>query len=149
NVSFDHYFATYPDAANPDGSVPFFPVRTGRHATPTINGLSGPLLAHNPNSVQPFRLDRTQAIICDQNHDYMAEQKAMDGGAMDKFVDLRGGTATGCNDAGKGKGLVMGYYDGNTVTALWNYAQHYAMSDNFYSTTFGPSTLGALNLVSG
>jgi phospholipase C len=43
----------------------------------------------------------------------------------------------------------MGYYDGNTVTALWNYAQHYAMSDNFFSTNFGPSTLGALNLISG
>ena len=28
----------------------------------------------------------------------------------------------------------MGYYDGNTVTALWNYAQHFAMSDNSYST---------------
>ena len=36
----------------------------------------------------------------------------------------------------------MGYYDGNTVTALWNYAQHYAMSDNFYGTMFGPSTVG-------
>jgi phospholipase C len=43
----------------------------------------------------------------------------------------------------------MGYYDGNTVTALWNYAQHFAMSDNSYSTTFGPSTPGALNLISG
>ena len=43
----------------------------------------------------------------------------------------------------------MGYYDGNTVTALWNYAQHFAMSDNSFNTTFGPSTPGALNLVSG
>ena len=43
----------------------------------------------------------------------------------------------------------MDYYDGNTVTALWNYAQHYAMSDNNYDTTFGPSTPGALNLISG
>ena len=43
----------------------------------------------------------------------------------------------------------MDYYDGNTVTGLWNYAQHYAMSDNSYSTVFGPSTPGALNLVSG
>ena len=43
----------------------------------------------------------------------------------------------------------MGYYDGNTVTALWNYAQKYAMSDNSYDTGFGPSTPGALNLVSG
>ena len=43
----------------------------------------------------------------------------------------------------------MGYYDGNTVTALWNYAQHFAMSDNFYGTTFGPSTPGAVNLIAG
>jgi len=47
------------------------------------------------------------------------------------------------------KGLVMGYYDGNTVTAMWNYAQHYAMSDNSYSTQFGPSSPGAINLISG
>jgi phospholipase C len=46
-------------------------------------------------------------------------------------------------------GLVMGYYDGNTVTALWNYAQRYAMSDNSYDTNFGPSTPGAINLISG
>ena len=46
-------------------------------------------------------------------------------------------------------GLVMGYYDGNTLTALWNYAQYYAMNDNSYGTTFGPSTPGALNVVAG
>ncbi len=43
----------------------------------------------------------------------------------------------------------MGYFDGNTVTALWNYAQHYAMNDHSFGTTFGPSTPGAINLVSG
>jgi phospholipase C len=43
----------------------------------------------------------------------------------------------------------MGYYDGNTVTALWNYAQHYALNDHSFGTTFGPSTVGAVNLVSG
>jgi phospholipase C len=37
---------------------------------------------------------------------------------------------------------VMNYYDGNTVTAMWNYAQHYAMSDNSFGTTFGPSAPG-------
>jgi len=35
------------------------------------------------------------------------------------------------------------------VTAFWNYAQNFAMSDNSYSTTFGPSTPGALNLIAG
>ena len=43
----------------------------------------------------------------------------------------------------------MNYYDGNTVTALWNYAQQFAMSDNSYGTTFGPSAPGAINLASG
>ena len=41
----------------------------------------------------------------------------------------------------------MGYYDGNTVTALWNYAQHFAKSDNFYQTNFGESIPGHLNLI--
>ena len=44
---------------------------------------------------------------------------------------------------------VMDYYDGNTVTGMWNYAQHFSMSDNQFGTTFGPSAPGAMNLVSG
>src|SRR5277367_1480512 len=82
---------------------------------------------------------------------------------MDKFPEKVGsGNAIGANgqpvpptnpnfcfDDGKGTGIVMSYYDGNTVTALWNYAQHYAMSDNSYGTNFGPSSVGAINLVSG
>lgn len=43
----------------------------------------------------------------------------------------------------------MGFFDGNTVTARWNYAQHYTMSDNYFNTVFEHSTPGALNLVSG
>jgi len=53
------------------------------------------------------------------------------------------------NGAELTKGAVMGYYDGNTVTALWNYANKYSMSDNTFTTTFGPSTPGAINLISG
>ena len=49
----------------------------------------------------------------------------------------------------KPTGLVMGYFDGNTVTAMWNYAQNFALSDNSYGTTFGPSTPGVLNFMSG
>ena len=134
NVSFDHYFATYPNALNGTGEQPFVAARR----TSGVNGLSGPLLLHNPNSVQPFRLSRAQAVICDQSHSYTDEQKAMDHGLMDQFVDPDGTTRTNCDDLGKGKGLVMGYYDGNTVTALWNYAHHFASSDNFFSTTSLP-----------
>jgi phospholipase C len=81
----------------------------------------------------------------------MPEQQASDSGLMDLFP-LYTGTA-GPPPAGGGivntNGLVMGYYDGNTVTAMWNYAQNFAMSDNSYGTTFGPSSVGVMNLMSG
>ena len=145
NVSFDHYFATYPHAANTDGST-----FTARADTPLVNGLfAGGLLDHNPNSTQPFRLSAAQAVTCDQDHGYQAEQQSFNLGAMNRFPETVGVGGPPCLDYGKGTGLVMGYYDGNTVTALWNYAQHFAMSDNSYSTTFGPSTPGAVNLISG
>jgi phospholipase C len=160
NVSFDHYFATYPNAQpNLDKSVYFTQAKPG---TPTVNGLTGPLLTNNPNAnntanganaINPFRLDRSQASTCDQDHNYGPEQQAFDGGLMDMFPASTGaGESAFCAAAfayGKDKGLVMGYFDGNLVTALWNYAQHFAMSDNSYGTTFGPSTPGVLNLVSG
>ena len=145
NVSFDHYFATYPVAQNPSGEPPF----TAAPDTPSVNGLTGGLSTLNPNAFNPFRLARSQAATCDQDHDYTAEQQAFDAGLMDKFVQFAGVGGPGCSDYGYGKNLVMGYFDGNTVTALWNYAQHFAMSDNSFGTTFGPSTPGAINLVSG
>src|SRR5208282_5357249 len=46
-------------------------------------------------------------------------------------------------------GLVMSYFDGNTVTALWNYAQNFVLSDNSYGSTFGPSTVGLMKLMAG
>jgi phospholipase C len=157
NVSFDHYFATYPDATNPPGEPAFHATR----GTPAINGLTGWLSTANPNranpangkgAVNPFRLDRSQAATADQDHDYGPEQAAFHAGLMDRFPMSvgNGGKPEGdASDPTKTNAVVMGYYDGNTVTALWNYAQRFAMSDNAYGTTFGPSTPGALNLVSG
>jgi len=146
NVSFDHYFGTYPNAAN---SSPSEPVFTAAPNTPTVNGLTGPLLTNNPNAAQPARLTRAQPVTCDQDHNYADEQKAYNNGLMNKFVESVGVGSTSCDVAGYGKNIVMNYYDGNTVTALWNYAQNFAMSDNSFSTTFGPSTPGVVNLISG
>ncbi|MBV8905124.1 MAG: phospholipase [Acidobacteriia bacterium] len=146
NISFDHYFGSYPTAANNSASEPaFYPTAN----TPSVNGLSQALLTNNPNSHNPIRLTRAQAVTCDQNHSYMSEQQAFDGGLMDKFVQFTGSSSSSCDIMGYGNNVVMAYYDGNTVTALWNYAQNYAMSDNHFSTNFGPSTVGALNLISG
>jgi phospholipase C len=141
NVSFDHYFGTYPNAANPPGEPAF----RAAPDTPSVNGLQRALLTANPNGANPQRLDRSQPLTCDQNHGYTAEQKAFDMGLMDKFVQFTDNESCSAPDVGA-PDLVLDYYDGNTVTGLWNYAQHFAMSDNSYSDTFGPSTPGALNV---
>ena len=155
NISFDHYFGTYPVALNPKGEPPFH----AKSDTPTVNGLSNALLNFNPNlnpangagATNPFRLDRSQAVTADQDHDYTAEQLGFDMGAMDLFPKSMG--TAGPPPSGGGivdtTGLTMGYFDGNTVTALWNYAQNFAMNDNSFSSTFGPSSPGVINLVSG
>ena len=161
NQSFDHYFGTYPRAANPAGE----PIFTAASGTPDVNGyLRHPeLLTHNPNTtgtanlatgiapalMNPFRIDRAQFDTKSQNHAYTPEQRATHNGRMDGFVAYTG------RDHNVGAGAfgtaaqVMGYFDGNTVTAMWNYAQHFAMSDNAWTDSFGPSTPGALNVVAG
>lgn len=176
NVSFDHYFGTYPKAQNLAGETPF----AARPNTPAVNNLVTPLdvnngfaplagvdlLNNNPNAnpsnpaapnnarsngagaSNPFRLSPSQALTADQGHNESPEESAYNNGRMDGFPAYVG--VQGPPPAGVGtKALVMGYYDGNTTTALWNYAQNFALNDNHYTTQFGPSTPGALNLISG
>jgi phospholipase C len=176
NASFDHYFGTYPRAANPPGEPQFHPARR----TPQVNTIPPALMTANPNGANPQRLDRNDYPLCDNSHDYDPELREWDGGKMDRFVtesidyersdDTRspatyghvpagvtgGVTASNCTTPLPGHAAdqatnkeVMDYYDGNTVTALWNYAQHGVLYDNAFGATFGPSTPGAINLVSG
>ena len=79
NISFDHYFGTYPTATNPAGEPKFI---ADPH-TPSINGLTDSLLHNNPNIANPFRLDRSMAATCNMNNGYTAEQKAYYGGLVD------------------------------------------------------------------
>ena len=159
NISFDHYFGTYPNALNLPGETAF----TAATGTPSVNGLTAGLLAANPNlnslngaaASNPFRLSPAQAVTSDQDHGYTDEQAAYDNGKMDLFplsvgtADTAYASQTGAPNIASTKGMTMGYYDGNSVTGMWNYAQHYALNDNSFSTNFGPSTPGAINLVSG
>src|ERR1700722_78885 len=75
NISFDHYFGTYPNALNPPHEPPF----KARPGTPGVNGLTSMLLERNPNflnvkvnkdyAVNPFRLGPAQAATADQSPD--------------------------------------------------------------------------------
>ena len=90
NVSFDHYFGTYPNATNPQGEPQFTPL-TGHASSQWL--CIGDCSTANPNlnpangagASNPFRLDRSQAATADQDHDYTPEQQAFDGGVMDLF----------------------------------------------------------------
>ncbi|MDR5820252.1 alkaline phosphatase family protein [Caballeronia sp. LZ043] len=181
NVSFDHYFATYPNAKNVAGE-PSFTAAAGTQtdiATLAAAGLTG---AANPNAqpgspnivaatvngqtttppsvgnvalttitAQPFRLDRSQANTKSQNHSYGPEQLADDNLKMDAFPLFTSASSiiTGSTGQFGSSAQVLGYFDGNTVTAYWNLAQNYAMNDNAWTDTFGPSTPGAIEVVSG
>jgi phospholipase C len=175
NVSFDHYFGTYPNAQNNTGETPF----TAATGTPAANTVQAPLnvnssfaaiasptlLTANPNTVtvdggtttvNPFRLAAMQAETSDQGHGYAAEQKAYDNGMMDLFPTDTGSAESAALNTGTSapavaltKGAVMAYFDGNTLGTWWNLAQNYALNDNSYTTQFGPSSPGAINLISG
>lgn len=165
--------------AGEDTFTPASSTKNSTAANTTINNLvSAGLLTSNPNGANPDRLDPgpngtgtyngtlnigssshpndTNAgidniLTCSQNHNYQPEQLAFDGGAMDKFPGNVGSTSAAPEPGAPTcqASTDLDYYDGNTVTGYWNYAQHYALSDNSFGTTFGPSTPGAINVISG
>ncbi len=99
NISFDHYFGTYPNAANLPGE-PAFPAASGTPTNISNYNATPALLTANPNlsavngarATNPYRLARTQAGTADQGHNYAPEQTAFDNGKMDMFP-LSVGTA--------------------------------------------------------
>ena len=172
NVSFDHYFGTYPNASGGDGQ-PF----SARPGTPAVAGLT-PATDRVDPGLAPAQLgsddgarepEREPALRLDSSPDGLPGRRRRPGdlrpgsqlqrraAVVQRRDDgpLRAGGRAG--RAGKTPNgakacaapTVMDYYDGNSTTALWNYAQHYSMSDNSFGTTFGPSAPGAINLVAG
>jgi phospholipase C len=171
NHTFDNYFGTYPNAANIPGEQGWIgvpaPVFHARPDTPKANNyLTNPdVFFHNPNvtatgaQANPIRLRPADAYgACGGTDfgvppsyagqsltDYTGQEIAIDGGRMDKFI-FGPQNINGCKTDGS---MTLGYWDGNTVTALWNYAQHYALSDEFYNTVIGGSMSGHFSLVAG
>jgi len=77
NISFDHYFATTlcPEHHCRRTGVPC----QGRHAGREQSS-EWRLADQQPNTVQPFRLSRSESVTCDQDHNYNDEQTAFDHG---------------------------------------------------------------------
>ena len=123
NVSFDHYFGTYPNALNLTGETAF--TAASGTTVPDNYIKNAALLTANPNlsalngagAANPFRLSAKQALTADQDHGYTDEQSAFDSGAMDKFPASVGtadttavATSTGAAAIASTKALTMGFY---------------------------------------
>lgn len=151
NRTFDNYFGTYPYAPG-FKSLPGTPndVRNFKYVTGSVpRDVNGNV--YNPDSngtpVYPWH-DAGKGDIqeTDVNHGYTAMLSMADGGKMDKFYQVNhdSGKSTDTNDKGL---LSMSHFDYNEIPAYWQYAQHFAMADNYYQPVYGPSTPGALYLV--
>jgi phospholipase C len=167
NITFDHYFGTYPGA----------------------DGIPADLkLAYRPGGqpeVSPFHLNKT-ALPHDLNHSWQAAQLAYNGGKMDGFLwaewpralhyywqgdvpnidpdkikadsgqlesggpmfnpNIRNGQFFGkktkAAPTGPPPGWVLNtvsYYDYHEIPNYWEYARRYTLCDRFFSSLTGPS----------
>jgi phospholipase C len=156
NHSFDNYFGTYPGAnvfpsglsapMNPNSSSsislrPFHldvsqPISIVGDELPP--GISDPdqFSVQNSGSLDPFHFVN-ESIAGDLSHAWSVAHTAYDNGKMDGFV------------AAEKSALTMGYYDRSDIPNYWDYADHYVLDDNFFSSLMGPSFPNHLYIASG
>ncbi|SEB82397.1 alkaline phosphatase family protein [Paenibacillus sp. GP183] len=147
NRTFDNYWGTYPYAPgfHAISGTPQDVVNFKHVSDNVVKDVSGNV--YNPddngNPVYPWH-DTGKAKIQqpDVNHGYADMIAMVDGGKMDKFYTMN---SKGTNPT-RGK-LSMSYFDYNEIPAYWQYAQHYALADNYFQPVSGPSTPGAFYLI--
>jgi phospholipase C len=107
NHTFDNYFGTFP----------------GANGIPA--GTCVPVSLTNPSQgcVAPYLT--TNAIPDDIAHVAKTSNCDVNGGLMNGFVQCEGSNET------------MSYYDASVIPNYWQYAQQYALLDNFFSETAG------------
>jgi phospholipase C len=154
NHSFDNYFGTYPGANGLPMAlaIPVDPNQTSLgYVQPFHFDVSQPIIivgdelppgVADPDDLQqsssaaPFHLD-SESIGRDLNHAWAVAHEAYDNGKMDGFV------------AAEKSRLTMGYYDRTDIPYYWDYADHYVLDDNFFSSLMGPSFPNHLYIASG
>jgi len=168
NITFDHYFGTFPGA----NGIP--------------SGVKLPTHPGGPPVMEPFHLSQT-SIPHDLNHSWQAAHAAMDGGKMDGFMwaewpaaltyywhgpvpqidpddihpvsgplptNTRQGAAARNGQLEKGPRqrakppgefapdwvkYTMSYYDYHEIPNYWEYARRFTLCDAFFSSLPGPS----------
>jgi len=164
NHSFDNYFGTYPgangfpagisiplDLSNPGVGyvLPFHlnvrePILiVGDELPPGISDPSqlNQTISVDPDdvgtgTVSPFPFNN-ESIAGDLSHAWSVAHIDYDDGKMDGFV------------TGEKSIKTMGYYDRDDIPYYWDYAQHFVLDDNFFSSEMGPSFPNHLYIASG
>jgi phospholipase C len=105
NRTFDNYFWTYP------GQVGYQP------------GLCMPTSPTNPSMgcIRPHQTSATS--MADMPHDWTSSWTSYDNGSMNGFL-----LAASRNPN------VMSYYTNSTLPAIWSYASHFVLADQFFSS---------------
>jgi phospholipase C len=156
NHSFDNYFGTYPGAngfppgllvqSNPNetSSAAYAPYLLN-DSTPVYlvgdelpPGVSDPdqLQASTSNPYLPHHLTSEASPLL--TNAWAAAHVAYDNGKMDGFINAQGGSPQ-----------TMGYYDRSDIPYYWDYADHYVLADNFFSSMLGPTLPNHLYIASG
>lgn len=156
NHSFDNYFGTYPHANGFPSTltIPLDPNQTYLGSVSPFHldvnqgilivgdelppGISDPseLDPGDANTTVPFHLDN-ESIRPDLSHAWEVAHMAYDNGKMDGFVAAEKST------------LTMGYFDRRDIPNYWDYADHFVLDDNFFSSLMGPSLPNHLYIASG
>jgi phospholipase C len=106
NRTFDNYFWTYPGQVGYNTTL-CIPLNLAQPAL----GCMKPHLTTNP------------VLASDLPHDRNSSLMSYNDGSMNGFLT-----------AASGSPEVMGYYDNSTLPYLWDYASHYVLADQFFSS---------------
>jgi phospholipase C len=143
NRSFDHYFGTYPGA---DG----LPITDGvRQACVPDAVLGHPSCTYHTRSLMQLG----------GPHNQRSATTAIDGGAMDGFIDAVPTTARWCVHrftpdcdpfvGPAGQPDVMSWHDDREIPNYWAYAEHFVLQDGMFAPTDSWTLPSHLYLVSG
>jgi phospholipase C len=156
NHSFDNYFGTYPGARGFPSSL-MIDSNPGQKNSTAVSpyllsdgtpiylvgdelppGVSDPdqLEANTSSPYLPHHLNSEASPLL--TNAWAAAHVAYDNGKMDGFISAQGGNTQ-----------TMGYYDGNDIPYYWDYASHYVLADDFFSSLLGPTFPNHLYIVSG
>ena len=175
NRSFDQHFGTFPGAhglfSQPAAQTPGFYQRIvetdGRvtkispflipQTVTDVHGKTVQLYPADTDSVDHSHVGINNSMDFDANHVARSDRYALDeegltttrdGTIVSRTTGLPSTTLPTLLQKQRGE-LVMSHLDCDTIPFLWQYADRFAMFDDFHQTIIGPSTPNALAMIAG